>query len=217
MIRTVCVLLVAAVFTVLFPACEADRKTVVDPPVWVPPDPLQQKDGTLFNLELLYNNFNAAENDRLLDENFVFYFSDADFSSGKTPRQWDRETETRSYRNFYDDTRTENRVTGRSLNLTYADDNWTEIDPDDPGSYPGEKWHYTVVTYDMAVVLDTEPELTLLSNGMKAEITIRWDTDRKHWRIVRWRDDVAGLRSLKGRNAAVQETTWGGIKALYRG
>jgi hypothetical protein len=68
----------------------------------------------------------------------------------------------------------------------------------------------------MSIVLDTNPELTLIANGLKAEITIRWDESRGHWRIIRWRDDVEGGRSLLTLGAAVEGTTWGGMKALYQ-
>ena len=42
---------------------------------------LKEKDHTLVNLELLFNEFNSSEYDRLLDSDFTFFFSDADFSS----------------------------------------------------------------------------------------------------------------------------------------
>jgi hypothetical protein len=81
-------------------------------------------------------------------------------------------------------------VTSRSLKLTYPEDNWTEITPDDPVQYPDESWYVTIVTYDMSVTLDVEPELTLVANGLKVEIIIRWDDEKGHYRMIRWRDDV---------------------------
>jgi len=183
----------------------------------VEPDPLEVKDNTLLHLELLFNEFNPTEYDKLLADDFVFFFSDADHNSGRTPEQWARVPETTAYNNFFDDTRSENRVKSRALNLTYAVDNWTEIDSDDPIGYPGEKWQKTTVTYDMSVVLDTNPELTLIANNLKAEIIIRWSARLGHWRIIRWRDDVDGGRLNTKRSAAIESTTWGGIKALYGG
>jgi hypothetical protein len=161
-----------------------------DPPQPIRFESLKEKDHTLINLELLFNEFNSTEYDRLLDDDFIFFFSDADFSSGKTPEQWNRVVETTSYANFYDKNRSENRVTSNTLNLTFAANNWTEITPEDQVTYPDESWYVSTVTYDMSVVLDTEPELTLVAQGLKAEITIHWDTDMEIYRIIRWRDDV---------------------------
>jgi hypothetical protein len=180
-------ILAVASSCILDPKKEPEDKL---PPAGATFEDLKEKDDTLVNLELLFNEYNSSEYDRLLDGDFLFFFSDADFSSGKTPDQWGREVETRSYGNFYDKNRSENRVTSNTLNLTYAADNWTEITPDDQVTYPDESWYVSTVTYDMSVVLDTEPELTLVANGLKAEITIRWDTDKEHYRIIRWRDDV---------------------------
>ncbi len=214
MFKLFCLTLVIFIAVGSIISCDPDKKTVVKAPV-VEPDPLEIKDNTLFHLELLFNEFNSTEYDKLLDDDFVFFFSDADFSSGKTPEQWARVPETTAYNNFFDDTRSENRVLSRSLNLTYAADNWTEIDSTDPVGYPGEKWQTTTVTYDMSVVLDTEPQLTLVANGLKAEITIRWSEDHGHWRIIRWSDDVDGGRLNAKRSTAVEESTWGSIKVLY--
>lgn len=214
MLRFFCIALVMFIAVGSIISCDPDKNTITDPPV-VLPEPLKEKDNTLFHLELLFNEYNLTEYDKLLDDDFVFSFSAADFSSGKTPEQWARVSETTAYNNFFDDTRSENRVSSRSLNLTYAADNWTEITPDDPITYPGESWYVTTVLYDMSIVLDTEPQLTLVANGLKAGITIRWAAGPGHWRIIRWRDDVDGGRRLLTRNAAVEETTWGSIKVLY--
>jgi hypothetical protein len=201
----------------LFVSCDEEEYSPVKPR----PEPsefksLAEKDDALFNLELLFNAYNSAEYDRLLGESFVFIFSDADFSGGITPDQWDRATEIRSYNGFFDPTREDFRVTGRSLKLTYPEDNWTEITPDDPVQYPGESWYFTTVIYDMAVTLDVEPELTLIANGMKMEVIIRWDGEKNHYRMIRWRDDMESGYLLARRGAAVEETTWGGMKALYQ-
>jgi hypothetical protein len=173
---------------ILDPQKEPDKP----PTVTVSFETLKEKDHTLINLELLFNEYNVTEYKRLLNDNFIFFFSDADFSSGKTPEQWDWEVETRSYGNFYDTNRSENRVTSNTLNLTFAVNNWTEVTPDDQVTYPDESWFVSTVTYDMSVVLDTTPELTLVANGLKAEITIRWDETLEHYQIIRWRDDVSG-------------------------
>ena len=173
---------------------------ILDPkeskPEGPPPPPVEwpdltQKDDILFSLEMLFNSeFNESQYDKLLDDDFVFFFSDADFSSGKTPEQWTRETEIQAYKGFYNPNRTEKRVIGRSLKLTYPDDNWTEITPDDPVQYPDESWFFQTVTYNMSVEIDEVPSLTLVANDIKLEVTIRWDPDKGHYRMIRWRDDV---------------------------
>ncbi len=196
-------------------SCDSDEQILVDPPVHEPDYDLEQKDGVLKGLELLFNEFNSTGYQRLLDDDFVFFFSDADYSSGRTPEQWARVTELISYNNFYDPAHSTNRVLSRSLNLTYAADNWTEITPDDQVTFPGESWYVATILYDMSVVLDTNPELTLVANRLKAEITIRWSDSSGHWRIIRWSDDVDGGRLNAKRSTAVEESTWGSIKVLY--
>lgn len=217
MTTKIAAILFLVIFTVAFAlACDSDEIGTTTLPV-DEPDPLKEKDGTLFVLELLFNEYNATEYDRLLDNDFVFFFSDADFRNGKTPEQWAREVETRSYNNFFDPNRANDRVLSRSLKLTYPADNWTEIDPPDPAQYPGEKWYVKTIVYGMSVVIDVVPELIYIGNGMKAEFTIRWDDKKGHYRLILWRDDVTGgFRSILAKNAATEETTWGSIKALYQ-
>jgi hypothetical protein len=152
---------------------------------------LTEKDHILFNLQLVFNEFNSTEYDKMLDGDFINYFSEADFALGITPEQWDRATETRAYAGFFDPNRDKDRVINRSLKLTYPTDNWTEITPDDPVQYPDESWYFTSIRYDMSVEVDTEPQTTTyIANDIKLEVTIRWDEERGHYRMIRWRDDV---------------------------
>jgi hypothetical protein len=169
----------------------------------------------LDNLELAFNTFNAVEYDKLLDENFIFYFSPADFSSGKTPEQWGAASELAAYNNFFDDTRTENRVVSRSIKMYSSSAFWTAIPPDDPVSYPGETWYRSRVWYDVSVVLDTNPDLILTASGLRAEFVIRRDDVEGQWQLIRWSDDVPGFLSRVAGGATVEESTWGSIKALY--
>jgi hypothetical protein len=167
------------------------KKEEIDDVVIKPRDfkPLTEKDHILYNLEILYNSFDKDQYDKLLDANLTFFFSDADFSNGTTPEQWERDRELAFYQNFFDP-QSESPVKDRSLKLTYSQDNWTEIVPDDQVMFPDESWYHTTVTYDMSVVLDQVPELTLIANGLKADIIVRWDETREHYRMVRWRDDT---------------------------
>ena len=122
---------------------------------------LDTGDNLLYNLELAFNTYDETEYDKLLDENFVFYFSPSDFSSGRTPEQWDGAAELAAYNNYFDDTLSQNRVLSREIIMLLSSATWTAIPPDDPGSYPGETWYRSRVWYDMSVVLDTNPELPL--------------------------------------------------------
>jgi hypothetical protein len=58
---------------------------------------LQNKDDVLYNLELAYNERNPSEYNKLLDDNFTFIFSEADYNEGgvRFP-QWDRTAEVRA-------------------------------------------------------------------------------------------------------------------------
>ncbi len=174
---------------------------ILDPePAKIPDDPdpvlfedLKAKDDILINLDLCFDTYNPDEYNKLLDEHFVFFFSPADYNSpdDPTPEQWDRDREKSSYTNFWDPNRVEDRITSRFLQLTYQEDNWTEITPDDPVTFPDDDaWYVLRVEYDMSVDLDRDPVLTLLANDHQLEITIRWDEDKEHYRIVQWRDDV---------------------------
>jgi hypothetical protein len=197
-------------------ACESGITTPVHSPPPGDPDRLKEKDGALFLIMLLFNEYDASEYDRLLDTGFVYFFGEADYSAGRTPEWWSRAIEVTAYDNFFDSDRSEDRVISRSLKLTYPSDNWTEITPDDPVQYPDESWYFTTVGYDMSVVIDGVPEVIYEAKGLRAEIIIRWDKAAGHYRLIRWRDDAGGLlRSSLARSATGQWTTWGQVKALY--
>jgi hypothetical protein len=197
-------------------ACDDE---VTQPEIKTPAGPafktLDTGDNLLYNLELAFNVYDEAQYDKLLDENFVFWFSAADFSSGRTPEHWDSTAEMTSYNNFFDDTRTANKVLNRDIRLGLESATWTAIAPDDPGSYPGETWYESVVTYDLNVLLDTNPDLTLIAMGVRAKFIVRRDDALGHWTLIRWYDDVSGLRAGAATGAAVETATWGVMKALY--
>ena len=214
-LRIVLTILVCTIAGLIATSCGDDDP--VAPPPLKDDDfkDLTQKDDVLFNLEWLFNEFNQSQYDKLLDDDFVFFFSDADFSSGRTPKQWTREYEIMAYKGFYDPNRAEKRVIDRSLVLTYADDAWTEIAPYDPVKYAGESWYLTTVEYDMAIMIDVSPEVTYVASNIQMEVTIRWDTDKGHYRMIGWKDGVGGLgSSVSGVDASVQKTTWGAVKVL---
>jgi len=177
---------------------------------------LETGDNLLQNLELAFNTYDETEYDKLLDDDFIFYFSPSDFSSGRTPEQWEGAAELAAYNNFFDDALAQNRVLSRDIEMLLSSVTWTAIPPDDPGSYPGETWYRTRVWYDMSVVIETNPELTLTANRLRAEFVIRRDDAAGQWQLIRWSDDVSGFRSLVAGGTATEVITWGGIKALYQ-
>ena len=68
----------------------------------------------------------------------------------------------------------------------------------------------------VAVLIVAAPDLTFISRGgAAAEFTVRLGTlgVNPAWQIVEWRDlQVTGISAVAG---AVEETTWGKVKALY--
>jgi len=62
---------------------------------------LKEKDDVLINLQLAYNDRNISQYDKLLDDDFIFIFSQTDWQAGKTPRQWDRTSEIRATTNMF--------------------------------------------------------------------------------------------------------------------
>jgi hypothetical protein len=178
---------------------------------------LSARDDVLINLELAYNGRNRSEYNLLLNPDLIFYFSDADVVSGIPYTQFDKEDEIITLTNMNDDTR-QDRVLSINIDLHYPAGNWTVFDPDEP-KYDGETWYVKTVVYNMTV--QTMPNMTYVGTDMSAQFTVREVSGAggaRKWQIVRWKDDVLGgvQRADLGNIAAVQETTWGQVKALYR-
>jgi hypothetical protein len=194
------------------------KEDTVAPPPQQPPSgyrDLKEKDDVLFNLELAYNERRMDKYDELLDDNFIFYFNDADYNDphNPTPQQWDRATEVGATTNLLDVNYSGgNRVVSIDLRLGYVADNWTE----EPANqvHPGESWYRKTVDYDLRINTAASWELKALDK--KAQFTIRWDEDKGKWQMIMWHDlgDDGSLALTTG--AAIEETTWGGIKAMYQ-
>lgn len=167
----------------------------------------------LRNLELTYDQRNYAEYEELIDENFVFIFSDEDFSAGQTPRLWDRSGELDANQNLLDpNPRGPYRAVYINLRLDYPPASWTEQPPN--RDHPGESWYTKTVDYDLIVRTADSWEFRAFS--LSAQFTIRYDEPPGRWRIVLWRDDVGSAMELAPGETTVKETTWGMIKAQYR-
>jgi hypothetical protein len=195
-------------------SCEADRVT--------PPPPadtsvkyknLQQKDNVLYNLELAYNERNTAEFEKLLDGDFVFVFSQADYSGGEVGhRLWGEASEVDANRKLLDpNLEGDKRVLSIDLSLDYAEDAWVAEAPNE--DHPGQTWYTKAVEYNL--VTKTADDWEHRALGQTARIAIRQDDSTGQWRIVEWRDGAGGGTALSPAGGAVESTTWGRIKWLY--
>jgi hypothetical protein len=195
--KRIAVLALAAVVLFGFNACIfSPEKTI--PPV-VPPAkflPLDKRDNVLKNLQTAYNARNIGEYDKLLDADFIFYFSYADVSSSEWTAgdYWDRAHELQANRNLFDpaySTPTREPASSIVLSLTYVEgeENWTQITPD-PVKYPGEIWYEKIVKYDINV---KSGAMTFIGNQKNASFVVRLahvEGQGDFWRIVTWRDDT---------------------------
>jgi hypothetical protein len=180
----------------------------VEPP-WVP----EVKDDVLYVLELAYNERNFAEFEKLLDENFVFVFSEDDFNRGAVPfPSWERTDEIAASQKIFDpNLEGGKRVISIDLRLYYPEGDWTEETANE--SHPDESWFTKTVEYNL--VVKTADNWEHRANGLKAQFTLREDDTTGGWRIVLWADDFGSYQALSPGAAAVETTTWGIIKAQY--
>ncbi|MEJ2722967.1 MAG: hypothetical protein P8181_17800, partial [bacterium] len=186
---------------------------------------LTKKEHVLFNLELAYNNRNLAEFEKLVDEDFVFWFSASDIIDGRVSlRWWDADCELLAARHLFDPEYTEpgiDPVSKIKLRLTYAEgeDEWNAVAPDDTLLFPGETWYEKTFRYDLIV---TSGPIDYTGLAIEASIRVRpvQKDGKTIWRIVSWRDDRVGAYAGASDagipdGAAVEESTWGKMKALY--
>lgn len=196
-------------------ACDDDpAKPAVDPP---PYQNLSQKGHVLKNLELSYNLRQISEYTKLLDDNFIMYFSSGDVSGGNTPAQWGRADEITAHTNLFNQSYVNGTwpsVTEILLDVEWEDDlAWIEIEP---LTAPGEKWYVATLYYDFQ--LDLGPAFHLINGpGAKAQFTVRnaGTENAPRWQLVEMRDldgEVAALRASSG----TEQYSWGHVKAIYR-
>ena len=183
------------------------------------------RDNVLFNLQSAYNDRNISRYDELLDAGFIFYFSAADVQGGVVNAEyWSRAAEINACKNIFDpnySNPTQEPVQDIDLLLVYpaGDDQWAPITPEDQVKYPGETWYQKIVTYNITVQLPGDFQYQGMNK--QAQFTVRAATveSKQVWQIVVWRDDTGtGFSELvrTGQLAGIeQETTWGGVKALY--
>lgn len=186
--RLILLCIVAAVTAGLTTSCILDpekKKDDPNPPVVKDFKSLKEKDDVLWNLELAYNLRERWEFEKLLDADFLFFFSEADYSTGNIPESWNRVSEIKTHINLFNENLDSDlRATNIDLTLSYTPGEWTEIPQGD------ESWYSMEVIYNITV--QTKVGVDYKGNNLKAQFIIReaipdGETE-KIWRIVRWRD-----------------------------
>ncbi len=195
--KRVVVLALLGIFVLAFNSCILDPKEGKDPPKPVGnyKDLSLERDNVLFNLEKAYNERNIDQYNKLLDEDFVFHFSNLDVKNGVVDvTQWDRAAEYNANKNMFDPGFTKpgvDPVSSISLELTYVpgDDNWSVMDPPDPVKYPDEKWYEKIANYTLTVKAGASEYQGI---NIQASYVVRRATvdGKSFWRIVAWRDDT---------------------------
>jgi hypothetical protein len=196
--RNIAVLLVG-ISILAFNSCILDPKEKDDgggpPPVsYKPLD--GERDNVLFKLVKSYKERNIDRYDELLDVDFIFHFSAADFRDGNVSAEyWDRAAEIGSAGNMFDPNYQGPRepVSNIDLDLSYSpgDDRWIQVTPEDQEKYPDETWYEKTVRYTLTV---QSGDISYQGNNLQASFLVRWaEVDGKeYWRIIAWRDDIEG-------------------------
>ena len=198
MSRTILAVLAAAIIMPAFNSCIFDADTA--PPPLVPPGPtylpLNKRDNVLHNLKTSYNQRQIEPYDQLLDDNFIFHFSQADFKDGNVSvAQWGRIDEIGTTANMFDPTYTPpdgSPISSINLTLEFpeGEDNWQAVTPPDPQAFPGETWYRKVVLYTL--VVEAGEDTFLQANPLPALFIVRFEPAGNDtiYRIVAWHDDL---------------------------
>jgi len=198
MLRKFAPLATALVCVALTSACLLDPKE--KPPG---PDPVKPKgkfyDLTeiwhpLNNLEQAYSQRNIERYAEALDSvYYTFFFSPADYSSGKTDESWTYDQDTGAANRMFDAQLPD--ISKRAVNLEFDlvfNPNsivWSEVIPADP---PNETWHAATFGYTFYIKLGDGVREFVQAPGASATITVRQDPGSGKWRIVQIYD-VPGL------------------------
>jgi len=176
----------------VLPGCILDPKETPTPPDTTPtvwPE-LTDKNEIFEYLEKVYENMDIDHFPNLLDDNFIFIFSTADYDKGTTPQQWSRTEELGSARNMFSNHPVEKygSITSIDLELT-PEGSWIEVPKTEP-PFEGETWYQKTAEY--RIIVDTTSRYTLQGTEKSALFTVRpVEVDGKTiYRIVQWDDDI---------------------------
>jgi hypothetical protein len=193
--------------------CSDDSKKEED----LTPDPYKKQtsiENCLFNLKYAYNEQNTAKFTALLHDQFTFVFDPADVGGElEIPDSWAKADEAVSATNMFGGLANRKGYQCESVSLNFV----SGADEQSPYDLTWRKVTLTqiqllVSTHDH----DTGEPLRYEAIGDKAELHFAQtnETDpasgKKIWKIIRWDDKPVMLK------AAVEGTTWGRIKALWR-
>lgn len=180
--------------------------------------PLTTRDAVLNNLEVAWDNRVPSKIDELLDDNFTFYFSPGDVGGG-LPVQWPRTDELQATNDLFISNREPVPVGPECqsvrIDLSLDEVTWDPIAA--PANALGETWYTAAVYYNFTFKM--APDDTYSSEpGAQAQLTVREVAvgNGTEWRLVEWRDLGNSLVVGARQNSSTNESTWGGIKALYR-
>ncbi|MFQ5511237.1 MAG: hypothetical protein ACE5EO_05255 [Candidatus Krumholzibacteriia bacterium] len=174
------------------------------PPDKVPPPAfksLKAREDVLHNLELAWNQQNINQYDKLLDDNFTFFFGAKDISLGKvTSTDWGRASELIATGHMFD--RTFDPPPGPSgtdpgpiisidisMDFPVGEEKWDPLS--DPVVHPTETWYEKTVDYTFTITAGGDFRF-LTGKVLRASIVIRFAeaSGDSIYRIVQWRDDV---------------------------
>ena len=182
----------------------------------LPFPPPTQRDIVLSNLELSYNQRNPTEFAYLLDDNFTFFFAPGDVG-GNIPEQWGRADELRVASKLFDKNLNEPPYpTCRSIRVDLKLESgvqWVAVIPE---GFPAETWYTATVPYDFTFEMIPDQTYSEVP-GSQAQFTVRnsGTESAPQWSLVEWRDLGGGSLAARG-TSSTENTTWGGVKALYK-
>jgi len=206
----------------LFAGCSEDPTTPPKPkPTPSPYENLTEQWHPLNNLEVAYGQRDIAHYRAALDSAYyTFFFSAADYSSGKTDEFWTYDTDTWAAERMLDLQLPDLNIRAVILEVDLVFDKdaltWNPVQPD---SAPSETWHATTVGYTYFIALGDGVRAFIQAPGASVTITVRQDPDDGKWRIAEITDmprttqNAPSIRQLAQRRA--EESSFGQIKALY--
>jgi hypothetical protein len=151
---------------------------------------LTQKDDVFEYLDLVYEERDIDRYPKLLDEDFIFVFSQADFTAGITPEQWGRTAELGSARNMFSNFSHPKYGAVTSIDVEIVPEgSWIEVPKTEP-PYAGETWYQRTAQY--RIIMETTSAYTLQGTEKKALFTVRLaEVDEENiYRIIQWNDDI---------------------------